>query len=116
MKQQGVVILDKIKNENDRVLKQHSALITFKTDQEYYNIEAEKSIISILTDTQLELQKLFIDIYKPYLRRLFSDSKTREDLLKIAYVNNGIKKIIVDFSNIKKEEIPKIKDEIIRKK
>lgn len=103
-------------NEKDRVLKQHSALITFKTDQEYFNIEAEKSIISILTDTQLELQRLFVDIYKPYLYRLFPNSQTRDDLLKIAYVNNGIKKINIDFSNIKKEEVLKIKDEIIRKK
>lgn len=102
--------------ESDRVLKQHSALITFTTDQEYYNIEAEKSIISILTDTQMELQKLFFDIYKPYLRKLFSNSQTIDDLLKIAYVKDGTKKIHIDFSKIKKEEVPKIRDEILRKK
>ena len=102
--------------ESDRVLKQHSALITFKTEQEYYNIDTEKSIISILADTQMELQKLFFDIYKPYLRRLFSDSKTIDNLLKIAYVKDGIKKINIDFSKIKSEEVPKLKEEILRKK
>lgn len=107
---------NKKETENERFLKQHSALTTFTTEQEYFNIDTEKALFSILSDTQSELQRLFSEIYKPYLDKLFKDEIEKEKLLKAIYVTNSVSNIDIDFSKIIVKEIPEITKEIIRKK
>ena len=105
-----------VDNTEERALKQHSALTTFTTEQEYFNIDTEKALFSILSDVQSELQSLFAEIYTPYIEKLFKDEDTREKLLKAIYVTNSVSNIDIDYSKINTKEIPSISKEIIKKK
>lgn len=105
-----------VDNTEERALKQHSALTTFTTEQEYFNVDTEKALFSILSDVQSELQSLFAEIYTPYIEKLFKDDETREKLLKAIYIANSVANIDIDYSKINTKEIPSISKEIIKKK
>lgn len=105
------------KNVNDeRALKQHSALTTFTTEDEYFNIDTEKALFSILSDTQTELQRLFVEIYVPYLDKLFDDEEEKKKILENIYNTNKSLKKKIDFSKIITKHIPEISKDIVRKK
>lgn len=102
--------------DKERGLKQHSALTTFTTEQEYFNIDTEKALFSILSDTQTELQRMFADIYKPYIKKLFKDEEIIEKLSTAMYVASSVDKIDIDYSKINTKVIPELQEKIIRKK
>lgn len=106
----------KIIEKSDRSLKQHSALVTFTTEEEYFSTDTEKSLFTILSITQNELQKLFVEIYTPYINKLFNDEEEREKLLKTIYIANSAAKIDIDFSKINTKIIPELSEEILKKK
>ena len=106
----------KKRNSNERALKQHSALTTFTTEQEYFNIDTEKALFSILSDSQIELQRLFVEVYKPYLKKLFKDEEVINKILENVYNTNKISYKDIDFSKMITKEIPNLSKEVIRKK
>lgn len=108
--------MKKRKEEKERALKQHSALTTFTSEQKYFNPDTEKALFTILYDTQNELQKLFTEIYTPYIDKLFKDEKEKEKLLESIYITNSVANIDLDFSKIIVKEIPEISKKVIEKK
>lgn len=101
--------------ERNRILKQHSALTTFKIEsKKYFNIDAERAIFSILAITQNELQKLFKEECNSYLSILVKSDKEKEKILSNIY-NKDIA-YEIDYSKFNVEEIPKMETDIIKKK
>lgn len=76
----------KIKQSNDNILKQHTALTTFKvTKGKYFNLQCEKIIFHLLKSKQNEMYQYFYSLLEKELKNIFPNDKFGKEIIDQIY-------------------------------
>lgn len=77
---------NKTKQTHDNILKQHTALTTFKvTKGKYFNLQCEKIIFHLLKSKQNEMYQYFYQLLEKELRNIFSSDKFGKEIIDQIY-------------------------------
>lgn len=76
----------KTKQSNDNILKQHTALTTFKvTKGKYFNLQCEKIIFHLLKSKQNEMYQYFYSLLEKELKNIFPNDKFGKEIIDQIY-------------------------------
>ncbi|GEM_PF-3032645 len=74
------------KSKNNNILKQHTALTTFKvTKGKYFNLQCEKIIFHLLKSKQNEMYQYFYSMLEKELKKIFSSDKFNKEIIDQIY-------------------------------
>lgn len=77
---------NKEKQSYENILKQHTALTTFKvTKGKYFNLQCEKIIFHLLKSKQNEMYQYFYSLLEKELKNIFSSDKFGKDIIDQIY-------------------------------
>lgn len=77
---------NKTKQTHDNILKQHTALTTFKvTKGKYFNLQCEKIIFHLLKSKQNEMYQYFYQLLEKELKNIFSSDKFGKEIIDQIY-------------------------------
>lgn len=79
-------MVTKTKQSNDNILKQHTALTTFKvTKGKYFNLQCEKIIFHLLKSKQNEMYQYFYSLLEKELKNIFPNDKFGKEIIDQIY-------------------------------
>lgn len=98
------------KDDNGKILKMHSALVTFKSiNNNYYKVSTEKIINLLLLNAQETMQQTYRDTFIELTKQLIINEEYKENLLENIY---NRKKIDISENDIDIEELINISKKI----